>query len=398
MLFVPFKKKEGVNMAIVDKNSLDSIQKVKGDFCVSIYMPTSKTATEWNLNATRLKNLIQKTEDYLKRLNCSTDMLNALTAPVRELQENSKFLQEMQNGIALFSGPGYFSYFLLPVEPEERLVVSDEFHLIPLLFQESYNRDYYLLAFSKHDISFYKADRFSLEKTAIPDAPDNIETFLRFDEEEEQLQFHTGTHQQREKRSAVYHGQGTGTDKGQEKEKTSRYIHSLEKAVSKLLNGKTAPLVLYTVEYLQGIYRKENSYENLVHKGIHGNPEHASVKDLLHEGWCIMENIVMGEISDSIQSFENEQEHNKVLGKIDTILTAAIEGRVHTLYASADDAEWGEFKEDTGKIIHHNKPEPGAKELLDAAARSTLKHGGNVLVLKKDQMPSQEKIAAILRY
>jgi hypothetical protein len=391
-------KKKELPMPIIDQISLDSIQKVQGEYCISIYMATTKVATEWKLNSVRLKNLLQKAEDDLKRLNCSTELLHALTAPLWDLQKDSKFLQGMQNGIALFSGPDFFRYYLFPVEIEERVVVSKEFHISPLLFLESRNKEYYLLAFSKNAISLYKADRFSLEKIAIPDSPENIEYFLRFDEEEEQLQFHTGTQQQQGKRAAVFHGQGTGTDKSQEKEKSGRYIHSLEKAVSKLLNGESAPLVLYTVEYLQGMYRKENSYGNLVHEGIHGNPEHAGDADLLNAGWSIVEKIVTQEMEEAVQVFENEQEDNKVTGKIDTTLKAAFEGKIHTLYISGDDALWGDFKEDTGKIIHHHKPEPGAQELLDTAARSTLKHGGKVHVLKKDQMPGQEKIAAVFRY
>jgi hypothetical protein len=349
-------------------------------------MPTAKAATDWNLNSVRLKNLIQKTEHDLKQLNCDTDLLNKLTGPLWDLQGNTKFLQEMRKGAAFFSGPDFFRYLIVPLELEEQTVVSDLFHIKPLLFLENRNKPYYLLSLSKHEISLYKADRFSLEKISLPGAPENIEDFSGTDE----------VH--REKRSSVYHSQGAGTDKSQEKEKTRRYIHSLEKAVTKLLNGRTEPLILFSVEYLQGIYRKENSYGNLVHEGIHGNPEHVSDEQLIKAGWEVAGPVLSKELMEAVGAFENAQEHHKVSGKIDTILKAAFEGRIHTLFLSPDNVLWGDFNRDTERIIHYTEAKPGAHDLPDLAAHLTLETGGNVYLLEQEEMPGREKIAALYRY
>ncbi|MFP4364092.1 MAG: hypothetical protein ACLFR1_09505 [Spirochaetia bacterium] len=385
-------------MAVIKNADLKSIVNISGNYCVSIYMPTTRVATEWNQNSVRFKNLIHQAEEELSSLDADSETVKELLDPLWELQKDTRFLQELKEGLAVFSGPKFFQYHVLPVSVPEFSSVSNRFHIKPLLYLSNHNMEYFLLAFSKHEVSLYKADRFSLEKIDLPDAPTNMDEFLRFDQEEEQLQFHTGTTHQREKRSAVYHGQGTGTDKGQEKEKTSRYIHAVQESVSNALQGKSSPLVLFTVEYLQGIYRKQNTYANLVQEGIHGNPEQLGDAELRDAAWKIVEPMAQQKIEDTVAAFHNEKDENKVLGKADTVLENSVNGRVHTVFVSYDDIFWGDYNEAENSTTYYDKQRPGAFDLLDSAARFSYLNGGSVYVLPKEQMPKKEPIAAVYRY
>ncbi len=387
-------------MAEMHDINIRSILNVQGEYCVSLYMPTTRVATDWNENSIRLKNLIRKAEEKLQQLHADKGLIESLTKPLREFQQDTRFLQSMKSGAIFFSGPDFFQYHLLPVEVQESAVISDRFYTKPLIYLSTYNTSYYLLALSKHEVSLYKADRFSLTKVDVPDLPENMETYLRFDDDREQLQYHTGTPPQGEKRAAVYHGQGVGSDKGQEKERSTRYIQGVEQAVSRALSEKKLPLVLFTVDYLEAIYRKENSYEHLVKESaVHGSPDRLNHDELLREGWKTAEKIAEQRILDAVQDFHNERDDNKTIGALKDVVPAAYSGRVQTIFVSYEDLIWGAFDEESTVAEAFDEWRPGAVELLDAAVRFTwLNGGGNTYVLAKEHMPRNAEIAVVYRY
>ena len=379
--------------------NIKTIADVRGDHCISIYMPTTHVPTDWNKNSVRMKNLIRKVEEDMKILNTKGTLINRLTRPLWDLQEDTRFLQEMKSGAVFFSAPDFFEYHLLSAEIHEFAVVSDCFLIKPLFHLFTYNTEYYLLTLSKHQVSLYKADRFSIEELKIPDAPENMEEFLRFDEENEYLQFHTRTPSQGDKRAAVFHGHGVGTDKKLEKEKSARYVKAVEQAVSSLLKTDTLPLILFTVEYMQGIYRKENTYVNLAEENISGSPDRMKIDELHKEGWNLVSRIADSQIHAALQEFNNERDENKIIGKTEQVVQETYSGKVHALFVSYEDLVWGEFNEETATATQYDEWKPGASELLDLALRFTWMNGGGmVYALNRENMPDLAGIAAVYRY
>ncbi|MFO7728157.1 MAG: hypothetical protein R6X11_07490 [Desulfonatronovibrio sp.] len=386
-------------MTDISSIDLKPILKARGNYCLSVYMPTTPVATDWNENSVRLKNLIRKAEKELEQQNADKTLIRNLSAPLWNLQEDTRFLQEMKNGAVFFSGPDFFEYYLFPVEVQEIAIASDLFYMKPLFNLFTYNTRYYLLVLSKHKIALYKADRFTIKEIEIPDSPKNLEDFLRFDEEQKQLQFHTRAPGHGNTRAAMFHGQGVGTDKKKEKEKSARYIQAAEQAVSDFLSKETLPLILTGDEHLQGIYRKHNSYKNMTDENITGNPDRLKPHELLNKGWEVASRIADQNIQKSVQEFHNEHSDNKTTGEIETVLPSAFYGKIDTLFISHEDLVWGDFKEETASVDQFDQWKPGAVELLDTALHFTLMNGnGKVYVLKKEHMPDHAKTGAVYRY
>jgi hypothetical protein len=81
------------------------------------------------------------------------------------------------------------------------------------------------------------------------------------------------------------------------------------------------------------------------------------------------------------------------------ILPAARAGRVEALLLACDADRWGRLDEREGKLQEvHATPEQGDEELLDAAARLSLLHGGKVYGVDRGELPGGGEVAAVFRY
>ncbi len=84
--------------------------------------------------------------------------------------------------------------------------------------------------------------------------------------------------------------------------------------------------------------------------------------------------------------------------KPDEIVRAARYARVDTLFLGGDEHLWGDFDEVADRIVGHSQAVEGAVDLLDYAARMTLRQGGRVMLVARDALPPPGLPAAILRY
>ena len=56
-----------------------------------------------------------------------------LLAPAEHLLQDEWFWGRQSEGLAVFAAEDFFARYRLPVEFDQRLVVADHFHLVPLL-------------------------------------------------------------------------------------------------------------------------------------------------------------------------------------------------------------------------------------------------------------------------
>ena len=80
------------------------------------------------------------------------------------------------------------------------------------------------------------------------------------------------------------------------------------------------------------------------------------------------------------------------------VISAAVYQQIDVLFVDEQAHQWGRFDTDSNTLVLHDDEHPGDDDLLDLAAVHTLLSSGTVLTLPKDQMPTDEPIAAILRY
>ncbi len=364
--------------------------------CVSIYMPTFKMSTETLQNPIRFKNLMREAEEKLIANGMRPQDARDLLLPVQELDEYD-FWQHQSDGLAIFISKHFFSYYIVPVDFQELVVVTDRFHLKPLMSLLTGDGQFYILALSQNLVRLFQGTRYGISEIELEDVPTSMAEALEYDDPEKSLQFHTGTPQGGSgSRAAIFHGHGAGND--DEKENILRYFRLVDKGLQDLLKGHACPLVLAGVDYLLPIYKQANSYPNLIYEGVTGNPDQLKAEELHAQAWQVVQPYFEGAKDEAVAYYQANLGTGKTASSIQEVVPAAYYQRIESLFIPVGNQKWGMFNSETSNVEIHSEQEPGDEDLMDLAALHTILNGGTVYAVAPEQVPGNAQLAAVLRY
>ena len=248
-------------------------------------------------------------------------------------------------------------------------------------------------------VRLYEGSRFGL--SAIDDlegVPKSLADALKYDEQEKQLQFHTGTGVSAGKtgRAAMFHGQGVGTDDS--KDRILRYFRQIDQGLRDFLREEQAPLVLAGVDYLLPIYKEVNTYQHLLNGKITGNPEGVNIDELHRQAWSLVQPHFQQEQQKAAARYRQLAGTGKTANDPREIIPAAYHGRVDLLFVSVGRQQWGDYNPGTSQVHLHPEAQPGSFDILDLAATQTLLHGGAVYAVEPGEVPDESNLAAVFRY
>jgi hypothetical protein len=364
--------------------------------CISIFMPTHRSGPEVQQGPIRLKNLLHEALERLMASGLRSSEAEELLSPVQDLQEHRSYWQRQREGLAIYRSPDHFADFRLPVTFEELVVVTDRFHLKPVLPLRSRGRSFYLLALSQAGINLYEASRHELAGLELESVPSSLDEALRFDDPERRLQFHTSTDSPGVERTAQFHGHGVGTNNADED--LLRYFHKVDQGLADRLAGETLPMVLVGVDYLLPLYREANSYPHLMAAQIARNPEDIPLERLKDEAWKLMEPYFLEERKDAMDRYGQYLSEGRASDDLREVVPASTFGRVETLFTRRGEQRWGIFDHETGKAFLHEERHPRDQDLLDFASVQTLLKGGGIYIAPPEEVPGGGVIAAVFRY
>ncbi|KJH70712.1 baeRF7 domain-containing protein [Aliterella atlantica] len=370
--------------------------------CISLYMPVLKAGAEFKQNPIRFKNLIRQVEQRLDEIGILEPEASALLKQAQEL-DTLEFWENHDDGLAIFISPQLFRYYSLPVEFQELVVVSDQFHLKPLLALINSDRRFYILALSQKDVRFFEATPYNVKEVKVQNMPHSLDEALNLDETAKEGQFRIAASKGGTSNSfaqpGAFHGQGS-PDRDKHQEQIRQFFHAVDDALHQKLRNRKAPLILAAVEYLHPIYKEANTYQHLVEEGITGNPEILKPEELQAQAWQIVEPILN-------QAEQAAKERYQELAGSDTgkassdpqeIIPAAYFQRVDALFVPVGKQLWGEFDPDNMTVYIHPEAEADDEDMLDFAAIHTLLNGGTVYAVEPDNVPDGATAAAIFRY
>lgn len=364
--------------------------------CISIFMPTHRSGPEVQQDPIRLKNLLDEAQERLMAIGLRSPEAEELLAPIQVLQEDRSYWQRQHEGLAIYRSPDHFADFRLPVTFEELVVVTDRFHIKPVLPLLSHGRSFYLLTLSQARINLYEASRYELDDLEIERVPSGLDEALRFDNPERCLQFHTSTDSPGGERAAQFHGHGVGTNNA--KENLLRYFQKVDQGLAYRLAGETLPLVLVGVEYLLPLYREANSYPHLMEGQIARSPEDIPLEQLKDDAWKLMEPYFLEERKITLDRYGQYLSEEKASNDLREVVPASYFGRVETLFTWIGEQRWGTFDHESGKAFPHEERKPGDQDLLDFAVVHSLLNGGKIYTVPPGEVPGDGVIAAVFRY
>ncbi len=383
-------------MKQLSRGDLEALMQRREGACVSLYAPMVKAGAETQQNAIRFKNLVRKAGDALEAHGLSPKQAEAQLAPAAALIDDTPFWQHQGEGLAMFLADGFSRRYRVPIEVRELVVVEERFHLKPLLPLLSGDGRFHILALSQKRARLFEATRHSVREMDLGDLPTSLNEAVGYQVEETHIQFHTGTRTSRPGDSPVYHGQGGGEDDA--KLEIRKFFSLLDRGICSRIADRSAPLVLAGVEFLFPIYRQASSHPELIEGGVAGNPDELTAEELHEKAWPLVEPVFTRSQESAADRFGALAGTGQASSQLEEVITAAVDGRVETLFVALGTRRWGSFDPDGRKVELADQGGPGHEDLVDFAAIQTLLKGGQVFAVQPEQVPEQAPMAAVYRY
>jgi hypothetical protein len=355
--------------------------------CVSVFLPTHRAGREAEQAPIRLKNLLQQATDALTADGVRAPEIDRLLAPLRGLLDDRLFWQYQSDGLALFSRPGWWRSFRVPLDLPELAVVDDRFHVTSLLAGDGH----FVLALSQNQIRLLEGTRDRVEEVDLPGVPLGIRDALQGEEVQKQLQLYVAD-RGGVGASGIYHGQGHPGE-GQA-ERVLRYFRKVDRGLREVLAGDRAPMVLAAVEHLSPIFRKANTYPQLVDEVVPGSPEGLSPHELHARAWPIVEPLFLRAQREAAARYDRLAGTGLTSQDAQDIVRAAEDSRIETLFISHDPAGPSGAAAD----VPVSDGDGGLRDVMERTTVTALSKGATVYVFPAGEVPGGGNAAAVFRY
>lgn len=379
-------------MTVLNRENVIKLMTNSHNPSISLYIPTHSVGPEKKQNRIRFKNATDRAEKLLK--NAGMEAYRSLLEPVYQVPLESESWDLHAETLAIFSSQDIFSSFKLPFQCPAEEILGPHFNIKPLIRFLMYDRPFYILALSQNDVRLFQSTFYETIQMDVKELSEDL-TRLFPREKEKKLQFHTGSSGSSGKKNVLYHGQGAGKDDNNVE--ISKLFRVIDQIVVKTLHGENAPLIIAAVEYLHPLYKEVNSYQNICDPGVIGNPDELSGDELQFLAKEIIDQSFEQSVNQEYNNLLSLQPKEKASTDDETIIKAAAQGRVKSLFVDQDAACFGVFDEKTQDVTCLNdEAEPGMEDLCNFAAIKTILQGGAVYLLPEKHKTS--KMAAIFRY
>jgi len=364
--------------------------------CVSIYIPTHRSGVQVNekQDVIVFKNALQAAQADLQQQGILPTDIEEILKPAKNLIGDDSFWNNQLEGLAVFLSEGFDEVVKLPFTVAETLYINSTFYVAPLMPSMLKNKEFYLLALSKHDAKFFQGSEFGLQLLEVEGLPNGMDDVVQFEEKE-------GRH-------LVRKGGGSGVDTtgfhghespSDDKTHITTYFQEVDRTLmAEVLHDKTAPLLLAGVEYLIPIYKSVSKYKPIVDEGIYGNQEKETTLALFEKAKKLMTPYFEQQSKAALKNYYSQIATAATSSMPDKVIPATYYAQVSDLFITKDQHLWGKFNKEDNQLEIHDKKQPRDECLLNQAAVQTIKNGGSVYVLEKDQMPKESMIAAFFRF
>ncbi len=351
--------------------------------CISIYLPTTRVSQDTDESRIRLKSFRSDAMDKIMAdFGLRRPDADELLLPVDQLLEDDEFWRFLSDGLAIFLAADASFVLRLGESFDPRLEVGGRFLVRPLLRQLSGDGVYHLLAVSRNEVRLLEGNRLGAREVTPDDMPRNMARALTMrGREGERMPYRQ------------WHG-----DEGQ-KTLYRKFFLQIDRVLRPSYSGRSEPLVVAGVDYLLPIFRGACSYRHLVAEGIVGNPDELSEAELHEKAWPLVEPILDAPRRDSLERLQAEWGTKRVTDDVATILRAAYNGRVETLFLDEEAYVFGTF--DTGTLettVAEGDQEREGIDLGGIAGRYVHSRGGDVYAAARSELPGPGPLIALLRY
>lgn len=373
-------------MQTIDSNLLKELTAIKGEPCISIYMPTHRVHPANATDPISFKNLYKKTLQYIKEHDLSDH--EKLIRPLEKLIDDKAFWDYNDEGLAIFVSAQDTQILRLPEKVEEIACVADSFCVKPLFKLYHENQPYYLLALGLDDVQLYRGDKYRLEKL---DITDNVPTSMKEALGNELTDNHL--------HASVVVGAGLHgyMEKSQEEDiDMDRFFRKVDQAILEHYPiPQDIPLMLAALPEHHNHFLRVSKHSNFAPIHIQTNPQSLNNTALLERVQEVFDKILAKRKKELLERYQLAVPENLSSLDIGDVVRDVIDGKVEVLCIQNGKSIDGHIDINERKVVQNNGQ---YTDVVNELACLTFDYGGNVIVLDKEEMPSETGIFTINRY
>jgi hypothetical protein len=347
---------------------------------VSIYVPTDP-ASHGEAERIELKNLAAEASRQLREAGADKGAVAAIDQELADLLEDEEFWRYHARSLALFLTPTSSTTFRLPNNLAPIVEVSDRFHLKPLLRAVTFPHTAFVLALSLNGVRLVEiTPELEPAEIRVPDLPSDVASAVG--------------------KSSIRDRGPSGRIQGSEGQKTRmrQYARQVDHALRPLLTGLELPLILAATEPIESIYRSVNTYPHLLPTSIQGSPDETPDAQLVERARRVLDDFYAADLRTIQETYALRASQRRASADIADVARAATFGLVDTVLVDIDAVVPGFIDEETGAITVDETDDAINYGVVDEIARRVWLHGGRVLAVRQEDIPSDGPVAAILRY
>lgn len=391
-------------MDLITQEEFTNLIRYEDDSCISIFIPTHKSGEETltGKDAKKLKNQIKNIRHTLEKRDWDGLKIKKFLKPATDLLNDSTFWRYNAEGIAIYLATDYQRIYRVPISFEAQHYISNEFYINPLLPLFTDDGSFYIISLGLKGIKLYEGTKHSISQLDVEElVPSRLEDTVGYDWEQSMIQFRTqkgSTVGKRGGEGAIFHGHAG--DKADDDAEISRFLHEVDKEIMKRISDKLNPLLVASIDYMFPIYKKANTYPHLWDEHISGNPADKNESDLHEQSIAILKPYFEKEKNEKLKLFHQFKSTDKASSDLKSIVPAAINGRIDTLFVQKNAEAFGTFNKSENSIsVAENHQIAKNVSLLNLAASQTILHGGKVYLMEEEKMPEEwSKLCGYYRY
>ncbi|HEV3481845.1 MAG TPA: hypothetical protein VGR97_05885 [Candidatus Acidoferrales bacterium] len=360
--------------------------------CISLYTSDCFALNDAQQCLPRLKKMLRNAESAFQNAPMTAEEAEKLLESNWLTMGQSARAHLNAQGLALFMSRDFFGYCHLPAPIDDQVAVGRNFLVRPLLPLVPTDDRFFVLALSQKHVRLFECSRSAIRERTMQDFPGTFREDLDGLHFERQYQMHTASSPATRQKGAIFHGPSL-----QQKDRLIHFFRNVDRSVAYSLKGQQAPLIVAAVDYLFPIYQEANTYPHLLDEEIGGNPDLWPPNTLHAAAWKIVEKRLREAGARAFAMYNEHVNTPLTSTNLREILAAAEQGLVRFLFLAPTGERWG--RPALPETVHvHAKEEPGDEDLLNLAAILTLRHGGLVHVVPREELREGADLAAVFRF
>ncbi len=343
------------------KEVFERLSAVKGGVCVTIILNTHRTTPDNQKDPIALKNLITEAGKRLEN-EYDSKLAKEYTQKLTDVAETID-LYHNDHGLMVFVNEDIAEYLRIPTHPTPRIIIDDTFATRSIVRAMKKDSDYYLLVLAGGKAKMIEASSEDVvEEIHDEGIPYKDEQLYNVSKDE--------------------------------------YFNRVDKAVIKVRTKKPLPVVILSDENNYHQYLKVADNPNIVMGHIALKKYDEKAANQVKEIWPVIRDLTVARNRARIDELELAVSANTCTTDINEIWTAVQEGRGKTIFV--EEGYYLPVRNENGILTPIETDQIHSKndidDVIDDMIEYTLKFGGDVVFIEKENMKDFEKLALITRY